>query len=250
MPHNPLNATNRVYFFATCIGAAAYSSTCVNAIKLLQNAGAQVVFKKDQTCCGQPSFNSGYYDETRKIALHNMELFSEEIPIILPSGSCAGMMRVDYLELFEGSEHYEKAKKFCARVYELSEYLLAKGVAYEDKGASVSVTWHSNCHALRTAKCIESAKTILKGLKNVNLVELEREEECCGFGGTFSVKEPEVSNAMVTRKVQDIQSREVEYMISGDAGCLINIAGAMAKQGVNVKPMHLYDFLAQRIGIA
>ena len=100
------------------------------------------------------------------------------------------------------------------------------------------------------ACCIESAKKLLRSLKNVELIELEREEECCGFGGTFSVKEPEVSNAMVTQKIADIKAKNVEYLVAGDAGCLFNITGAMKKQGVNIKHMHLYDFLAKRIGIA
>ena len=187
---------------------------------------------------------------SKKIALHNMNLFKGSEPIILPSGSCAGMMKVDYIELFEGSEYEEEARAFSSRIYELSEFLdSVLKVRYEDRGAPTKVTWHSNCHALRTAKCIDSAKNLIKSLSNVELIELEREEECCGFGGTFSVKEPEISNAMVTQKVQDIASRGVEYILSADAGCLLNISGAMKKQGVGVKPMHWYDFLAQRIGL-
>lgn len=240
----------RVYFFGTCIGSIAFSNTCINAIKLLQREGVEVVFKKDQTCCGQPSYNSGYYEESRKIALYNMELFSGDEPIILPSGSCTGMMKVDYIELFEGTEHEEKARKFSKKIYELSEFLdKVLQVKYNDLGEKTKVTWHSNCHALRVSKCIDSAKNLIRSLKNVELIELEREEECCGFGGTFSIKEPEISDAMVSQKIKDIQSRNVEYMLSADAGCLLNISGAMKKQGVNVQTMHLYDFIAQRIGI-
>ena len=239
-----------MYFFSTCIGAAAFADTCVNSIKLLQKEGVQVIFKKDQTCCGQPSFNSGYYEETKKVALHTMNLFKGNEPIILPSGSCTRMMKVDYIELFAGREYESQARDFSSRIYALSEILdTVLTVLYEDKGAPTKVTWHSNCHALRTAKCIDSAKNLIKSLNNVELIELEREEECCGFGGTFSVKEPEISNAMVTQKVQDSASRGVEYILSADSGCLLNISGAMKKQGVNVKPMHLYDFLAQRIGL-
>lgn len=241
----------RVYYFSTCIGAAACSTAALNGIKLLRKEGVEVIYKKDQTCCGQPSYNSGYYDETKQVALYNMRLFSEDLPIVLPSGSCTGMLRIDYEELFAGTEHEEEARRFCARIYELSEYLDKElGVRYEDKGAPIKVTWHSNCHALRVAKCINSAKTLIRSLKNVELIELEREMECCGFGGTFSIKEPEISNAMVTQKIEDIKSRNVEYLIAGDAGCLLNISGAMRKQGVNVKYMHLYDFLASRIGLS
>ncbi|TLD80231.1 (Fe-S)-binding protein [Helicobacter sp. MIT 05-5293] len=240
----------RVYFFSTCLGGVAYADTCMNAIRLLQKEGLEVVFKKDQTCCGQPSYNSGYYEQSKKIALYNVDLFKGEEPIIVPSGSCTGMMREDYLELFKGEPEYERVKQFCSRVYDLGEYLhkILK-VSYQDKGEPTKVTWHSNCHALRSAKVIDSAKALISSLANVDLIELEREEECCGFGGTFSIKEPEISNAMVSQKIQDILSRDVEYLISADAGCLLNISGAMKKQNVAVKPIHLYDFLAQRIGI-
>ncbi|MCI7485251.1 MAG: (Fe-S)-binding protein [Helicobacter sp.] len=242
--------SKKVYFFSTCIGTAVCANTCINAIKLLQKEGIEVVFKKDQTCCGQPSYNSGYYEETKQVALYNMELFAEDIPIVLPSGSCTGMLRVDYGELFAGSEYEEKARRFSQRIYELSEFLHKElQVDYEDKGEPVSVTWHSNCHALRVAKCVDSAKALISSLKNVNLIELDREEECCGFGGSFSVKEPEISHAMVSLKIADIKSRNVEYLISADSGCLLNISGAMKKQGVDIKYIHLYDFLAARIGL-
>ncbi|PAF53123.1 oxidoreductase [Helicobacter sp. 13S00482-2] len=241
----------KAYFFSTCLGGVSYSDTCVNAIKLLQKEGVEVIFKKDQTCCGQPSYNSGYYDESRRVALYNVDLFDEDYPVILPSGSCAGMMKHDYLELFEGHKEYKKVEDFCSRVFELSEFLDKKlGVRYEDKGEPIKITWHSNCHALRVAKIIESSKALLRSLKNVDLIELEREEECCGFGGTFSIKEPEISRAMVNEKIADIHSRNVDYLVAGDAGCLLNISGAMEKMGSKVKTIHLYDFLAKRIGIS
>ena len=219
----------KVYFFATCLGGIAYSATCLNAIKLLQKEGVEVIFKKDQTCCGQPSLNSGYYEDTKKIALHNVELFSEPYPVIVPSGSCAGIMKVDYLEIFADDGNYAQVKEFSKRVFELSDFLLKElKVKYEDTSdKKVRVAWHSNCHALRTAKSIE----------------------CCGFGGTFSIKEPEISNAMVMEKIADIKARNVEYLISADAGCLMNISGAMKKNGVKIKPVHLYDFIAQRINL-
>lgn len=240
----------KVYFFATCLGSIAYSNTCVNAIKLLQKEGVEVIFKKDQTCCGQPSYNSGYYEDSRKVAMFNIKLFDKPYPIVVPSGSCAGMMKVDYLELFENDPNYAMVKDFSSRIYELSDFLYKElKVKYEDKGEKTKVTWHSNCHALRAAKSIESSKNLIRQLKNVELIELEREEECCGFGGTFSIKEPELSNAMVLEKIEDIKSRNVEYLVSADAGCLLNIGGAMKKNQVNIQPIHLYDFLANRINL-
>ena len=209
-----------------------------------------MIYKKDQTCCGQPSYNSGYYDETRKVALKNLDLFSEPYPIIVPSGSCAGMMMHDYHHLFEGTNQESRVKEFSDRVFDLSDFLVENlGAELSDQGNATRVTWHSNCHALRIARCVESSKKLLRMLKNVTLIELEKEEECCGFGGTFSVKEPEVSKAMVERKVKDILDRDVEYIISGDGGCLLNISGALQKINAPIKPMHLYEFLAQRIGL-
>ncbi len=238
----------KVYFYATCLGSAVYTDASISSIKLLRREGIEVIFKKNQSCCGQPSFNTGYFEDTKKIALHNMEMFSEPYPIIVPSGSCAGMMSHDYVELFKNTPFEQKAREFSSRVYELGQYLDKElNVNYEDKGESVKVTWHSNCHALRIQKCIASSKNLIKRLKNVELVELEHEQECCGFGGTFAVKEDSISNAMVNRKIEDIKNSGAEYIISADSGCLLNISGTIDKMGAGIKYMHLYEFLDKRI---
>lgn len=238
----------RVYFFATCLGSAAMQEMVLNAIKLLRKEGVEVIFKKNQTCCAQPSFNSGYFKESKEIVLYNIRQFTQDYPIIVPSGSCAGMMSHDYLELFKDDENLPLVESFSKRVYELSQYLDAiLNVQYEDRGERVKVAWHSNCHALRVQKSVESSKNLIRKLKNVELIPLEFEEECCGFGGTFSIKEPEISNAMALEKVKDIQNSGVEYLISGDGGCLLNISGTMQKLGINVHGIHLYDFLQRRI---
>lgn len=143
---------------------------------------------------------------------------------------------------------FSKVKDFSSRVIELSQYLdEVLKVDYEDKGAPIKVTWHSNCHALRVQKSIQASKNLIKKLKNVELVELQYEEECCGFGGTFSVKEPEISNAMVRSKIKDIQNSGAKYLISGDGGCLLNIDGTMKRMGLDIKGIHLYDFLLKRL---
>lgn len=239
---------DKVYFYATCLGTAAMQEMVLNAIKLLRREGVEVIFKKNQTCCAQPSFNSGYFKESKEIALYNVALFDKPYPIIVPSGSCAGMMSHDYVELFKDSPELERVREFSSKVIELSQFLdEVLKVDYEDKGEPVKVTWHSNCHALRVQKSINASKNLIKKLKNVELVELEYEEECCGFGGTFSVKEPEISNAMARAKIQDIQNTGVKYLISGDGGCLLNIDGTMRKMGLDVKGLHLYDFLLKRL---
>lgn len=238
----------KVYFFATCLGSAAMQDSVLNAIKLLRREGVEVIFKKNQTCCSQPSFNSGYFNESKTVAMHNINLFDEDIPIIVPSGSCAGMMGHDYLQLFEGSLEFDKVQKFAARVYDLSQYLdEILQVNYEDKGEKIKVAWHSNCHALRVAKSVEASKNLIRKFANVELLELEHEEECCGFGGTFAVKESDISNAMALAKIEDIKKTGASYLISGDGGCLLNISGTMKRNGVDIKCLHLYDFLIKRL---
>ncbi|TQR26819.1 (Fe-S)-binding protein [Campylobacter sp. MIT 97-5078] len=239
---------NKVYFYATCLGTVAMQEMVLNAIKLLRKEGVGVLFKKNQTCCGQPSFNSGYFNESKEVALYNIRLFEKDYPIIVPSGSCAGMMSHDYIELFKEDKRLDEIKHFSSRVIELSQYLdQVLNVNYEDKGEPIKVTWHSNCHALRVQKSIASSKNLIKRLKNVELIELEYEQECCGFGGTFSVKEPEISNAMARAKVNDIQNTGTKYIISGDGGCLLNIKGTMSRMGLDIKGFHLYDFLLKRL---
>lgn len=158
------------------------------------------------------------------------------------------MMSHDYKELFKDRPEFSRVKDFSSRVIELSQYLdEVLNVNYEDKGEPIKVTWHSNCHALRVQKSIQASKNLIRKLKNVELVELQYEEECCGFGGTFSVKEPEISNAMVRNKIKDIQNTGVKYLISGDGGCLLNIDGTMRRMGLDVKGIHLYEFLFKRL---
>lgn len=242
----------KVYFYATCLGSAAMQESVLNAIKLLRLNDVEVIFKKNQTCCAQPSFNTGYFKESKNVALYNVELFDEDYPIVVPSGSCAGMMSHDYLELFKDDKDYEKVKAFSSRVIELSQYLNdVLKVNLEDKGEPIKITWHSNCHALRVQKSIEASKSLINKLKNVELVPLEFEEECCGFGGTFSVKEPEISDAMARAKIDDIQKTGVKYVVSGDGGCLLNIRGTMSRMNLDIKGIHLYDFLLKRVqGVA
>lgn len=239
----------KVYFFATCLGNIAYANTSVSAVKLLRKAGLEVIYKKNQTCCAQPSYNSGYFEESKKIILANIKLFNDlDVDIVVPSGSCTGMMRMDYKELFQDTPYMDEVHAFSNRVYEVSEYLLKENISLTDKGEPIKVTWHSNCHALRVAKTITANKKLLSALSNVELVELAHEAECCGFGGTFAVKRPRVSEAMVASKVADIISRGASAMILADYGCEINIVGYMKAHGFDLPVMHLYDFINKRIG--
>ncbi len=240
--------SDTVYFFGTCLMDAVYPDAGMAAIRLLQSQGVDVVFPPDQSCCGQPAYNSGFTREARAVALKQIRVFSKPYPIVVPSGSCAGMMKHHYPTLFAGTPEENTARRFSARVVELSEYLVeVLAVNFEDRGGPVTITWHTSCHALREMDVIRHSKVLIRQLKNVTLVELERETECCGFGGTFAVKQPAISAAMVKDKVDDIARTGASMVVAGDCGCLMNITGAMDQAGVAVAGKHLTEFLWERI---
>jgi L-lactate dehydrogenase complex protein LldE len=237
-----------VYFFGTCLADMAYPEAGLAGIKLIQRERVQVIFPQEQSCCGQPAYNSGFPAEAKSVAIKQVRLFRKDYPIVVPSGSCAGMMKIHYPKLFEGAAEYEQVKQFSARIFELTEFLVhVLKIRLEDRGEPVKVTWHSSCHALREMGVIEDSKSLIRQLKNVELLELENERECCGFGGTFSVKQPAISEAMVRDKVTDVRQTGASRMLTGDCGCLMNIAGAMEHLNVPVKGQHLAEFIWERI---
>jgi len=237
-----------VYFFGTCLVDNMFPQTGIAAIRLLQKFGVRVIYPPAQTCCGQPAYNSGFPEEARAVANKQVQLFPKPLPIIVPSGSCAGMMKYHYPALFDGRPEKATVQLFSDRIFELGQFLHRElDVQLIDTGPPTTVTWHSSCHALREMEVIKDAKALLAQLGNVTLVPLERETECCGFGGTFAVKQPEISGAMVTDKVDDILQTGANRVISGDCGCLMNITGAMEKRGLAVSGIHLAQFLWERI---
>ena len=237
-----------VYFFGTCLIDAFYPQAGLAAIRLLKRFGVKVIFPPAQSCCGQPAYNSGFPDEALAVAKKQIRIFSKPLPIVVPSGSCAGMMKYHYPKLFDPSPEASAISSFSDRIIELGQFLHRElKVQLIDKGPPTTITWHSSCHALREMDAIGDAKALLGQLENVDMVPLERETECCGFGGTFAVKQTAISAAMVTDKVDDIINTGAKYVISGDSGCLMNIAGAMDKRRVPVKTLHLAQFIWERI---
>ncbi len=226
---------------------AVYPDAGMAAIRLLESQEVEVVFPHGQSCCGQPAYNSGFPNEARAVALKQIEVFAKPYPIVVPSGSCAGMMKHHYPELFAGRPEEAAAKSFAARVYEWSEYLVEElDVKLVDLGEPITVTWHSSCHAMREMDVIHHSKALIRQLEKVTLMELQRENECCGFGGTFSVKQPAISAAMVKDKVDDIVSTGASTLLAGDCGCLMNITGAMTNQGITIAGKHLAEFIWER----
>jgi L-lactate dehydrogenase complex protein LldE len=237
-----------VYYFGTCLMDMFYPEAAMAGIKLIQREGVRVIFPRQQTCCGQPAYNSGFPKEAKKVALKQIDIFPENYPIVVPSGSCAGMMKHHYPLLFEGDARLDAIRKFSGRIVELSEFMVQTlDVQLEDRGAPIKVTWHSSCHALREMHIIEYSKSLIRQLQNVQLIELQNEFECCGFGGTFAVKQPDLSRAMVSDKIADIQQTAASRLLTGDCGCLMNINGAMEYQKIPIKGQHFAEFIWERI---
>jgi len=236
-----------VYYFGTCLAETFYPGAGMAGIKLLQREGVRVIFPSGQTCCGQPAYNAGFSWEARNVARQQIKLFPKPLPIVVPSGSCAGMMRHQYPVLFADDPDIDRVQKFSERVFELSEFLVhVLDIKLEDLGSPMKVTWHSSCHAMREMNVIEDSKSLIRQLKNVEFVELENEHECCGFGGTFSIKHPRISEAMVRDKVAAVRKTGAPMVLAGDCGCMMNISGAMAYQKIPVESRHLAEFLWER----
>jgi L-lactate dehydrogenase complex protein LldE len=236
-----------VYFFGTCLIDLFYPEAGLAGMELLRRQGIRVVFPSGQSCCGQPARNCGFAEEARAVARRQVRSFPKPWPIVVPSGSCAGMMREHYPELFAGEPDEAEARAFSTRVYELTWFLVhVCKIALSDRGAPVRVTFHGSCHSQREMGVREEPKALLRELANVTLVDLQRPAECCGFGGTFSVRLPEISGAMVADKVADITATGAAEVLSGDCGCLLNISGAMAKSGTPVRARHIAEFLVER----
>ena len=238
----------KVYYFGTCLIDMFYPEAGMAGIKLIQREGVRVIFPRQQTCCGQPAYNSGFPAEARKVALKQIPLFPQDYPIVVPSGSCAGMMKHHYPLLFDGDKRLDAIQQFSNRIVELSEFLVRTlKIKLEDRGRPIKVTWHSSCHALREMAVVEDAKSLIRQLHNVELVELQNERECCGFGGTFAIKQPDISGAMVSDKVTDIQQTEAVRLLTGDCGCLMNISGAIEYRKLSIRGQHIAEFIWERI---
>jgi L-lactate dehydrogenase complex protein LldE len=244
-----------VYLFATCLVDQFMPQAGLDTVRLLEREGIRVHYQPAQTCCGQPAHSSGYPDEARAVALHQLNLFGQPWPVVVPSGSCAGMIRLHYPHLFaDDPVLLAKAIELSERVYELSEFLVyVVNFDHEDQGADCTVALHTSCHARRQMGSHETSAALLETLDHVQVVEQARIEECCGFGGTFSLLHPEISEAIVTDKVASIRDTGAQRVVSADCGCLLNITGRAAKQdellGISAPSLpgeHLASFLWKR----
>lgn len=238
-----------VYFFGTCIIDLIYPQAGLDSITLLERLGIKVHFPTNQSCCGQPAYTSGYLQEAKQVARAQLDLFEEDWPIIIPSGSCAGMFLHHYVKLFaDEPENLAKAKLIQKNIYELTEFLIyICKIKLTDQGKKSKIGLHTSCTARREMNTDLPAGQLLSMLNNVERLSPEHEKECCGFGGTFAVKMPAISGAMVTDKVNEYHELGVDKIISADCGCLLNIAGNIDKRNLNLPCQHIASFLLERI---
>ncbi|MDQ2742583.1 MAG: (Fe-S)-binding protein [Chloroflexota bacterium] len=238
----------RIALFITCFNDTLFPDTGKAVVRLLERLGHQVDFPLEQTCCGQMHFNTGYQREAVPLARRFVEVFSGYEVIVSPSASCVGMVRELYPRLAEISGDPQlraDVAQLGSRVWELSEFLV-KRLGIEDVGAYYPhrVTYHPTCHSLRMLQVGDAPLRLLRKVRGIDLVELPAAEECCGFGGTFAIKNPDVSMAMLTDKVRHVLDTGAEVCAAGDNSCLMHIGGALHRQRSGVGAIHLAEILA------
>jgi L-lactate dehydrogenase complex protein LldE len=230
----------------TCLGDTFFPNVGVATVQLLRRLGVTVDFPPAQTCCGQPHFNSGYHDDARALARHTITAFAQAPLVVTPSGSCAAMVKLEYPELFHGDTvWHERAVNLSQRTHELSDFLV-NVLKVEDVGARFEgkATYHMACH-LRGLGLSSEPIRLMQQVRGLQFVPLERYDECCGFGGSFAVRYPGISGAMVNDKANFIEKTGVDAVVATDAGCLMNIGGCLNRRGSKVRFMHLAELLAQ-----
>ena len=236
----------KVQLFITCLAEQFFPQVPERMVELLERMGIQVEFPDGQTCCGQPFFNSGFQKEAREVARKWLDVFARtEGLIVSPSGSCVDLVRHHYPELFPaGTPEHVRALEVTSRVREISEFLV-RDLHVTDLGARFphKVTYHASCHLLRGLGITEDPKSLLQNVRGLELVPLDGEQTCCGFGGVFSVIFPEVSKSMMEDKIRKIEASGAEAVVACDAGCLMNIAGGLRKAGSRVGALHLVEVL-------
>jgi L-lactate dehydrogenase complex protein LldE len=235
----------RVGLFVTCLVDLLRPTVGFAAVKLLEDAGCSVEVPR-QTCCGQPAFNSGDRATTREIAEQVIAAFAPYDYVVAPSGSCTGMLKTHYPELFHGDPNWmPRVEAFCAKTFELVSFLVdVLKVDKVDARFAGTVTYHDSCSGLRELGIRAQPRKLLAGVAGLRLTEMRDADVCCGFGGTFCVKYPEISNHMVADKCREIAESGADTVLAGDLGCLMNIAGKLLRDGRAIRAYHVAEVLA------
>jgi L-lactate dehydrogenase complex protein LldE len=229
----------------TCLGDLFYPEVGVSIVRLLRRLDVDVQFPAGQTCCGLPLFNSGYRREAAAVARRTAALFRDAEHVVVPSGSCAWMVKHEYPGLMPDESARAEARALAGRTWELSQFLVrALGRTEFTSAAGGRIAYHDSCHLLRGLREAETPRAILARLRGVTVVDLPGSDECCGFGGSFSVRLPEVSAAILDKKLANIEAAGADCVVACDAGCLMQMRGGLSRRGSRVRPLHLAQVLA------
>ena len=244
IPKGPMT----VSLFIPCLVDQFFPSVGINLVKILRKVGVSVDYPREQTCCGQPAFNSGYHEEAIQLARRFLEVFRKAETIVSPSGSCTSMVKVFYPEILRDPGLHQELQDVTSRTYEFSDFLV-NVMGIKDLGATFPhrVTYHDACHLLRELHVHRAPRELIRNVRGIELVEMEDSDACCGFGGTFSVKFPEISTAMAQDKGTAILKTDAEYVVANDSSCLMQIGGYLSRQGLPIKPLHLADLLGANL---
>lgn len=234
-----------VQLFIPCFVDQLFPETAFNMVKVLEKAGCTVSYNASQTCCGQPAFNAGFWDESRSVCTKFLKDFSGTDYIVAPSASCVGFVRNYYTKLFDNSSLHNQVKDLGNRLFEFSEFMI-KVLKVEDVGASLpgKATYHDSCAGLRECRIKTEPRQLLSKVKGLEITEMNDVETCCGFGGTFAVKFEAISVGMGEQKVENAMATDARYLISTDMSCLMHLDGYIKNKGYDLKAMHLADVLA------
>jgi L-lactate dehydrogenase complex protein LldE len=234
-----------VDIFIPCFVDQVYPETGMNMVKLLERAGVKVNYNPEQTCCGQMAFNSGFWDEAKAMGTKFIKDFGNDRPIISPSASCTGFIRNYYHQLFFNTALHNEFKQLQKNLYEITDFLV-NVIQFTDFGAEFNhkITYHDSCAALREYGIKDEPRMLLSKVKGLELIEMTNTEVCCGFGGTFSVKNEPISTAMAEQKIQYAMETGAEYIVSTDSSCLMHQQGYISKHKLPLKTLHIVDVLA------
>jgi L-lactate dehydrogenase complex protein LldE len=229
----------------TCLGDVFYPEVGERIVRLLRRLGVAVEFPAGQTCCGLPLFNSGYHAEAAAVARRTVALFAGAEHVVVPSGSCAWMVKHEYPGLLQGEER-RAAERLAGRTHELSQFLVrVLGRRRFRSALPGRLTYHDSCHLLRGLREADSPRALLRELAGGELVELPGADECCGFGGSFSVRLPEVSTAILDKKLASVEATGADCVVACDAGCLMQLKGGLSRRGSRVRAVHLAEVLGE-----
>lgn len=248
MHERPSPKDKRVSLFVTCIVDMIYPDTGMSVVKILEHLGIDVDFPMGQTCCGQPAFNSGYRTEAKNVAKQFLKTFADAEVIVVPSGSCSAMIRHEYPTLFADDPEWQaKAEHAASITWEFTEFLV-DGLGITDLNVNLpqqeTFAFHDGCHGLRLLGLQNQARILLQNTSNAEITDLNECDVCCGFGGLFAVKMPNVSNAMLQTKIENIEASDAKTIVTGDASCLTQMNGGLSRKQSGKQVRHIADVLA------